>query len=200
MSVAETEASILKIVSLKDPVDAMHRLRLLAPIETLVYRRDGDSADQSEGRPVVLVPKASSSLVDVINFLRSGDASAFDDRAKKIVRLGATVQLIQLLAALHTRKVVHGKLEPKAFCSSVMAFSTSPTSAEHVATGRGSRHPVRVGTVHLRFWSTPRHRTRIPGTGILSELSFSSYGAEGCHSIWGHPESILQRNSRSHTR
>ncbi|EPR57804.1 hypothetical protein TGGT1_210095, partial [Toxoplasma gondii GT1] len=58
MSVAETEASILKIVSLKHPVDAMHRLRLLAPIETLVYRRDGDSADQSEGRPVVLVPKA----------------------------------------------------------------------------------------------------------------------------------------------
>ncbi|KFG29113.1 hypothetical protein TGDOM2_401660 [Toxoplasma gondii GAB2-2007-GAL-DOM2] len=80
-----------------------------------------------------------------------------------------------------------------------MAFSTSPTSAEHVATGRGSRHPVRVGTVRLRFWSTPRHRTRIPGTGILSELSFSSYGAEGCRSIWGHPESILQRNSRTHT-
>nr|CEL71800.1 TPA: cAMP-dependent protein kinase [Toxoplasma gondii VEG] len=119
MSVAETEARILKIVSLRDQADAMRRLRLLAPIETLVYRRDGDSADQSEGRPVVLVPKASSSLVDVINFLRSGDASAFDDQAKKIVLLGATVQLIQLLAALHTRKVVHGKLEPK----SVLLFS-----------------------------------------------------------------------------
>nr|CEL71798.1 TPA: Rhoptry kinase family protein ROP43 (incomplete catalytic triad) [Toxoplasma gondii VEG] len=149
MSVAETEASILKIVSLKDPVDAMSRLRLLAPIETLVYRRDSDSADQSEGRPVVLVPKASSSLVDVINFLRSGDASAFDDRAKKIVRLGATVQLIQLLAALHTRKVVHGKLEPK----SVLLFSHGLLYLSDL--GRARRHGERFTTSRPSRYGAP---------------------------------------------
>ncbi|EPR57838.1 hypothetical protein TGGT1_410610, partial [Toxoplasma gondii GT1] len=105
--------------------------------------------DRSEGRPVVLVPKASSSLVDVINFLRSGDASAFDDRAKKIVRLGATVQLIQLLAALHTRKVVHGKLEPK----SVLLFSHGLLYLSDL--GRARRQGERFTT------SRP---SRIPGT------------------------------------
>ncbi|KAF4645843.1 cAMP-dependent protein kinase [Toxoplasma gondii] len=149
MSVAETEARILKIVSLKDPVDAMHRLRLLAPIETLVYRGDGDSGEQSEGRPVVLVPKASSSLVDVINVLRSADASAFDDRAKKIVLLGATVQLIHLLAALHTRKVVHGKLEPKSF----LLFSHGLLYLSDL--GRARRHGERFTTSRPSRYGAP---------------------------------------------
>ncbi|KAF4646335.1 putative transmembrane protein [Toxoplasma gondii] len=79
----------------------------------------------------------------------TGDASAFDDRAKKIVRLGATVQLIQLLAALHTRKVVHGKLEPK----SVLLFSHGLLYLSDL--GRARRQGERFTT------SRP---SRIPGT------------------------------------
>nr|PIL98709.1 protein kinase domain protein [Toxoplasma gondii COUG] len=79
----------------------------------------------------------------------TGDASAFDDQAKKIVRLGATVQLIQLLAALHTRKVVHGKLEPK----SVLLFSHGLLYLSDL--GRARRHGERFTTSRPSRYGAP---------------------------------------------
>ncbi|CBZ49938.1 unnamed protein product [Neospora caninum Liverpool] len=146
-TVAKTEANILSAVSMKDAAEAMMRLRLVAPIDKLVYRPGGETDDPSARAQVLLMPKASSSLKDIIAFLRTSET--LGPRTTNLVRLAATVQMVQLVAALHSRRVIHGNLQPK----HILLFSHGLFYLSGL--GRARRHGESFRTTRVSRYAAP---------------------------------------------
>ncbi|PFH31919.1 cAMP-dependent protein kinase [Besnoitia besnoiti] len=149
LTVAATEARVLDLVGLKDPEAAMQQIRIVAPIDTLVYPEEATVDAAKTVTQFLLVPRAAVSLLSITRFLRSEEAETFDKRALTEARLAATVQTTQLLAALHSSRLVHGLLDPKSF----LLFSDGLFYLSNL--GHARRHGERLVTSKQSRYSAP---------------------------------------------